>query len=340
MIKKYLIPHHSNNYHPHVVRPPWLIALTLIALSALVLATYHATELKNDDLGAAVIAQLVVDGTNETRSTHDAKPLAVHPLLEKAAQAKADDMVARGYFAHYAPDGTSPWSFIHASGYQFINAGENLAVNFSTSDAVVHAWLNSPTHRSNLLNTTYTEIGIGIAEGEYKGKKATFVVQMLGTPIARPQPESRIALEPQTVSTDVMEDTTVLPSEVSSVQDENVSEETVVEIETATTAVVLRVDANVPTTSTTSTTTTGIATVGTQVLGATLSSGSLFDIPPHQFLQIVFGIIAALISISLIGIVIARAWHVSHVIAFGLFILCVLFVSYTFFAWYWFPVYL
>lgn len=344
MIKKYLIPHHSNRYHPHVVRPPWLVALSLIAFSALILATYQTSTLQTDDLGAAVIAQLVVEGTNETRSAYEAGPLTVHPLLMQAAQAKAEDMVKRGYFAHYAPDGTSPWSFIHASGYQFLHAGENLAVNFSTSDAVVRAWLNSPTHRSNLLNTTYAEIGIGIAEGEYKGKPATFVVQMLGTPTVRPITPVRALAEAQPVEESEKENPA--PPALEETSDTPVTITTVLGLDSEEIAVstssTSTVELTIVTTSTTSdaSTTSSPATGTTQVLGVTASSYSLFDVPPHLFLQLVFGIIGALISIALIGIVIAKAWHISHVIAFGLFILCALVVSYTFFAWYWFPVYL
>ncbi len=59
--------------------------------------------------------------------------LAVNPVLERAAQAKADDMAAKSYFSHNSPDGVTPWFWLNQAGYVFTYAGENLAANFSDS---------------------------------------------------------------------------------------------------------------------------------------------------------------------------------------------------------------
>ncbi|MEI6553150.1 MAG: CAP domain-containing protein, partial [bacterium] len=75
-----------------------------------------------------------------------------------------------------------PWYWIDQTGYQYSSAGENLAVNFDYSKDVVQAWMNSPTHRANIVKAKYQEIGIGIAEGFYQGRPSVFVVQMFGTP--------------------------------------------------------------------------------------------------------------------------------------------------------------
>jgi len=91
-------------------------------------------------------------------------------------------MASKGYFAHYSPSGLSPWYWFTKAGYSYKKAGENLAVNFKDSDDVVRAWMNSPTHKANIVKEGYTEIGIGIAEGVYQGKKATFVVQLFAAP--------------------------------------------------------------------------------------------------------------------------------------------------------------
>ncbi len=101
--------------------------------------------------------------------------------MDKAAQTKADDMLARGYFSHNTPDGHTPWDFITTSGYNYITAGENLAVNFTQAENVEAAWMNSPGHRANILNKNYQNIGIGISQGTYQGHQAIFVVQMFGT---------------------------------------------------------------------------------------------------------------------------------------------------------------
>ncbi len=96
---------------------------------------------------------------------------------------KADDMATKGYFAHTSPEGLTPWYWFAQVGYNYTYAGENLAINFNESKDVDTAWLASPTHRANILNSHYTEIGIATAQGMYKGVQATFVVQMFGTPV-------------------------------------------------------------------------------------------------------------------------------------------------------------
>jgi hypothetical protein len=96
---------------------------------------------------------------------------------------KADDMAAKSYFAHTSPEGIDPWYWFNQAGYKFTYAGENLAVDFSDSSAVNTAWMNSPTHRANLLDQHYTEIGIATADGMYQGHMTTFVVEEFGTPL-------------------------------------------------------------------------------------------------------------------------------------------------------------
>jgi hypothetical protein len=93
-------------------------------------------------------------------------------------------MVANNYFAHTSPYGITPWHWFKEVGYTFRFAGENLAVNFLESRDVQQAWLNSPTHRANVLNPNFTEIGIATAYGTYKGANTAYVVELFGTPAA------------------------------------------------------------------------------------------------------------------------------------------------------------
>src|SRR3989338_5878655 len=93
-------------------------------------------------------------------------------------------MATRGYFAHTSPDGLTPWHWLDVVGNNYSMAGEHLAVNFFESDDVDQAWMNSPTHRANIVKEGYKEIGIGIASGVYQGRNTTFVAQFFGTPIA------------------------------------------------------------------------------------------------------------------------------------------------------------
>jgi uncharacterized protein YkwD len=133
---------------------------------------------------AAVVSSVLVDLANTDRAAYNLQQLTVNPLLVAAAQAKADDMAAKSYFAHTSPEGLDSWHWFTQVGYNFQNAGENLAVDFSDSADVERAWMNSPSHRDNILNGKYTEIGIATAAGMYQGRQTTFVVQMFGSPRA------------------------------------------------------------------------------------------------------------------------------------------------------------
>lgn len=130
---------------------------------------------------AAVYADVLVSLANQSRPKSG--ELKVNPLLAIAAQNKAYDMAKRGYFSHVTPEGKAPWQWITEAGYSYAYAGENLAVNFTESEDVNAAWLNSPSHRANIVNNKFTEIGIATAEGMYDGRKATYVVQMFGAPL-------------------------------------------------------------------------------------------------------------------------------------------------------------
>lgn len=104
--------------------------------------------------------------TNSQRASNGLGPLSLNSLLNSSAQAKANDMVSKDYWAHNSPNGDEPWVFFDAAGYQYQKAGENLAYGFSTSSATVVGWMNSPSHRANILDTSYDEVGFGFANSE------------------------------------------------------------------------------------------------------------------------------------------------------------------------------
>lgn len=108
-------------------------------------------------------------------------PLSENPVLDRAAALKAADMMQKNYFAHTSPDGTDPWHWFKVSGYNYRFAGENLAIGYVDSQEVNQAWLDSPTHRANILNRNYKEIGIAVLQGSFQGAKTTVVVQEFGT---------------------------------------------------------------------------------------------------------------------------------------------------------------
>jgi hypothetical protein len=123
--------------------------------------------------------------TNEERTKLGLPTLQENPQLALAAEKKAADMFKKDYWSHFAPDGGSPWDFIKQSGYQYEYAGENLAKNFLYSKNVVDAWMNSPTHRENIVKKDYTEVGYAVQNGMLGGEETTLVVQMFGTPLIK-----------------------------------------------------------------------------------------------------------------------------------------------------------
>ncbi len=131
-----------------------------------------ATDIKSESL---------LEVTNGQRIANGLPALRENAKLAQAALAKAEDMYAKGYWAHFGPDGETPWTFILSQDYDYEYAGENLAKNFMTSSAVVDAWMNSPTHRANILNGNYKDVGYAVLDGNLNGEDTTLVVQMFGT---------------------------------------------------------------------------------------------------------------------------------------------------------------
>jgi uncharacterized protein YkwD len=193
---KHFIPHEENNHQPHFLRSEniqTVIAILLISQAIFFIFTYFV--IPNSKQVAAIIVSSLIDQTNEERVKIKLNNLEVSKKLEESAQLKAYDMASSGYFAHNSPDGKDPWYFFKKSNYSYQYAGENLAVNFIESKDVTNAWMNSKTHRDNLLNSKYTEVGIATALGKYKGRDAIFIVQHFGRPINSIIPTQSITTE-------------------------------------------------------------------------------------------------------------------------------------------------
>ncbi|OGD92464.1 hypothetical protein A2697_02925 [Candidatus Curtissbacteria bacterium RIFCSPHIGHO2_01_FULL_41_44] len=129
-------------------------------------------------------AEQIIEMTNARRSANGLPPLSFNGNLAAAAAAKAQDMFANDYWAHISPAGKTPWSFISSAGYRYVFAGENLARDYSDPGAVVNAWMNSSSHRANVLDKNFKEIGVAVASGRLGGREGTLVVQMFGTGIS------------------------------------------------------------------------------------------------------------------------------------------------------------
>ena len=123
--------------------------------------------------------------TNAKRAQSGLAQLSFNSQLSQAAASKAGDMYAADYWAHNSPSGKTPWNFISSAGYRYLYAGENLARDFSDASSVVDAWMASPSHRSNILDDHFKEIGVAVASGDLEGREVILVVQMFGTPVSQ-----------------------------------------------------------------------------------------------------------------------------------------------------------
>lgn len=126
----------------------------------------------------------LLNSTNTQRVADHESALSLNQQLTSAAQAKANDMVQKDYWAHNSPDGKTPWTFINAAGYSYQMAGENLAFGFDNAGDTISGWMNSPTHRANILNAGYKDVGFGVASSpNYQGHgPETVVVAEYATP--------------------------------------------------------------------------------------------------------------------------------------------------------------
>ena len=175
------VPNETNNYRAKSLHTDFLGMYLVFAL----ILSFAFKKLDLNVLGYAtdISVDKLYQLTNQQREKNGLPDLSYNSKLAVAAQKKAEDMFAKNYWAHYSPTGATPWNFILNAGYQYEFAGENLAKNFLFSQGVVDAWMNSPTHRDNVLKKDYTEVGYAIVNGILNGEQTTLVVQMLGKPL-------------------------------------------------------------------------------------------------------------------------------------------------------------
>ena len=130
-----------------------------------------------------VNAHKLIELTNHEREKAGLPQLVKNPLLTRAARAKAYDILTQDYFAHTTPDRKPFYIWIQEAGYVYTSAGENLAISFIDENEIMNAWMASQTHKDNILDTQYTEIGIASLIGDFSDKETIVVVQLFGEPI-------------------------------------------------------------------------------------------------------------------------------------------------------------
>lgn len=185
-IKKYFIPHAANNYHPHILHGKRFFWYTALAAAIKVMVVVFVLLLPEEAFLMpeilAVQQDKVIALTNEFRKKSGLPELKENIRLFSSSGAKAEDMAREQYFSHQSPKGKTLSFFLDQAGYQYRVAGENLAVGYFDAQETVEAWKASPTHRANLLDKDFTEIGVGARRGVFEGASSVFLAQHFGQP--------------------------------------------------------------------------------------------------------------------------------------------------------------
>lgn len=182
--KRILVPHKGNGFRPHLIRAHGLVAVLIIAILAQAVYSF-ATVGNFQVLGRTSNIQtydLLAD-TNKERAAESLGQLQLSDRLSRAAFLKAQDMLENNYWAHTSPSGVQPWKWFGDTGYNYSVAGENLAKNYPTADTTVQAWMNSPSHRENIMNGKYIDVGFAVVDGTLEGQATTLVVAFYGAPV-------------------------------------------------------------------------------------------------------------------------------------------------------------
>lgn len=184
LFKHLFVPHESNNQKAKILHTESLFILVAVLFGFQILLTNLPKNFPSVlGYAANISPSEVINLTNQKRAASGLSPLTENKTLDNAALAKGQDMLSKGYWAHFAPDGTSPWSFFTGFGYKYQYAGENLARDFTNPESAVTAWMNSPSHKENILNPHYKEVGIGVVQGSLSGSDTTIIVQFFGSPL-------------------------------------------------------------------------------------------------------------------------------------------------------------
>jgi hypothetical protein len=150
----------------------WKLTAVVAAIMFLFSSLAQASE-----ISPFVVIKLV----NDARSAQGLAGLKENETLDKIATDKLNDMISHDYFAHTSPQGVNPWFWYEKNGYDYKYAGENLAINFLVAEDEQKAWMNSPTHRKNILNVNYQEIGVAVGAGKINGQTSIIAVQEFGS---------------------------------------------------------------------------------------------------------------------------------------------------------------
>jgi len=185
-LKDWFIPGTENDHKPHILRNKMLLAFAVFVLCLKLLVLSFFFYFPNSAYFSVITGNRLVELMNQSRVENGLSPLVVNDKLNESAYLKAQDILEKNYFAHTSPQGISPWYWLKQANYSYHYAGENLAIDFTDAESLYKAWLDSPSHRANILNPEYKEVGIIALTGDFNGRKTTIAVQHFGTLFEKP----------------------------------------------------------------------------------------------------------------------------------------------------------
>ncbi len=141
----------------------------LLAVGLASLTAVAALAVDTDSGRTPISRRSVLESMNAYRADHGLAPLREDPRLDSAAEDRVRDMEEMGYWSHQSPDGRSPFLTLKPRGYEFTNAGENLAAGFETTELLVASWMESKGHRDNILSPIFEDCGIAVIDGSTTG---------------------------------------------------------------------------------------------------------------------------------------------------------------------------
>lgn len=203
LFNKYFAFNQGNHYQPIQTSKLVLSIFVLLLIFNIGLNTLNCYLIKQNSITANLNTLNIISEINRVRVANGLPPLMENPKLNIAALLKAQDMIENDYFNHYSPSGKAPWDWISAAKYNYKYAGENLALNFWNDKEAVQAWLDSPTHKENILNPNYKETGLAILSGTTSTTKEnrTVVVQMFGSEKNTIPAQQKIEVKATTLTT-------------------------------------------------------------------------------------------------------------------------------------------
>lgn len=209
-LKCIFIPCPENKYLPKFLERKFLnyyfIFLLILKIISVCLIFYLPFNFFFADITKTALFDLI----NQERKKMGLSTLRENPTLENAAYLKAKDILEKDYFSHWSPEGKSPWYWFEISGYNYQSAGENLAIGFLDSEEVFNAWMNSPSHKANILSPNFVEMGISVLKGEFQGNEVFVVVQLFGNPkiseaaVKEPKTQEKVEVPPPPTEKEVL----------------------------------------------------------------------------------------------------------------------------------------